>query len=347
MSAARVPAADLKRFCERLLGAYGVDEAQSVAVADNVVWSELVGRANFGFVRLPVYVQRLLSGALNGRCHPAFFSISGNLQIVDGDDGFGQYAGAVAMDQAVALAAQTGVGVVGVRNSNFFGTGAYFVHRAAARGMIALAMSNSFPKVAAHGGLRAVLGTNPFAFGAPRRNGESLMIDMATSALAGSTVRAHMQAGRPLPEGLAIDAQGAPLTDPNKVGEGALLPFGGPKGYALALLVEVLAGVLTGAGVGHGVASMYDNLDESGHNGHFLMALDVARWMPMDGYHERMEALIAEIKGSGGADAVLLPGEIRWRTYRDNLENGIVLAEETRAQLARLAAPHDLSLPWR
>jgi LDH2 family malate/lactate/ureidoglycolate dehydrogenase len=346
MTSVPIAADAVRKFCEALLCAYGVEREQASSVADNVLWSELVGRTNFGMLRLPTYLARVQAGALNPVCRPVFSALAPAAHLLDGDAGFGQYAGECAMDRAIALAAEHGTGIVGVRNSNFFGTGAYFVNRAASSGMIALALSNSFPKVAAHGGFRAALGTNPFAFGAPRRGGDNLMVDMATSGLAGSTVRQHIQSGDALPEGLAVAADGAPITDPEMVGEGALLPFGGAKGYGMALLVEILAGVLTGAGMSHGVASMYENMEQSGDNGHFMMAIDISRWMSMEAYHARFDAFEADVRGSGGKGTILLPGEIRWRNYHENLAAGINLADRLRSTLAELGGLHNVELPW-
>ncbi len=345
---ARIPVPDLMAFCAKLLAAHGVDEEQARNVAENLVWSECVGRRNFGLLRLPVYLERVASGAIKCPCSPRFENLGPSLGLLDGDDGFGQHAGMLAMKHAIELARGTGVGAVGVRNSNFFGTGAYFTHQAADAGMIGLAMSNSFPKVTAHGGLGAVFGTNPFAFGAPRRNGETLMVDMATSGLAGSTVRQHITSGEPLPEGLAVDVDGAPITDPEKVGGGALLPFGGAKGYGLSLMVEILAGVLTGAGVTHGVASMYKDKQEPGHNGHFLIAIDVSRFMPMEAYYDRFEAMVADIRASApDGGEVLLPGEMRWREYAEAQERGIELSPTTIEAVSPLAAVTDAGAPWR
>jgi ureidoglycolate dehydrogenase (NAD+) len=296
-------------------------------------------------LRVPLYLERVAQGGIACPCDTRFEEIGPSLHRLDGGGGFGQHAGAIAMERAVDLAADHGIGVVGVRNSNFFGTGAYFVHQAAEAGMIGLAMSNSFPKVTAHGGVRAVFGTNPFAFGAPRRGGESLMVDMATSGLAGSTVRQHMVDGTPLGEGLAVAPDGSAITDPAKVGEGALTPFGGAKGYGLALMVEILAGVLTGAGVAGGVASMYKDLGHSGNNGHLMLALDVTRWMSMEEYYGRFDALVATIKASG--DDVLLPGEIRWRNARENTAQGIELGADLRARLAEIADPLGIAAPWQ
>lgn len=346
MTGGRIKPDALLDFSAALMAAHGVDQAQSSEVACNMIWSELVGRENFGLSRLPLYLERVRAGGLNCPCTPRLDETAAGTALLDADGGFGQYAGRLGMEHAIAMARQHGTGTVGVRNSNFFGTGAYFVHLAADAGMIGLAMSNSFPKVAAHGGLKPVLGTNPFAFGAPRQNGESLMFDMATSALAGSTVRAHKASSEPLPEGLAIDGAGNPVTDPAKVDDGALLPAGGAKGYGLALFVELLAGVITGAGVSTGVASMYKDVDQVGRNGHFFMAIDISRFLPMESYYQRLEGLVSLLKASQPNGEVLLPGETRWDTYKANSSVGIELAAETRAQLERLNVPHGISLPW-
>jgi LDH2 family malate/lactate/ureidoglycolate dehydrogenase len=317
----RLSRAALEAMIVRVLTESGCSLLQAEATARHMAWCEMVGRHNFGVERIAIHLKRIEAGVLDGRAEPGIERISPSLARIDGGAGFGYAAAECGMTQAIALARESGIGAAGVRNSNFFGAGAYYVNMAAEAGMIGLALSNSFPKVVAHGGLHPVLGTNPFAFGAPRRNGEHLLFDMATSALAGSTVREHIEKGKPLPEGLAIDAQGQPITDPKKVSDGALLPFGGPKGFGLSLMVEILAGVITGAGVGAGVASMYNDFARNGDNGHFLMALDIARFIDMETYHARFEGLVAALKLSGGH--VLLPGEVRWQNARDAEASGI------------------------
>ncbi len=322
----RVAAAVLHGAIVSLLIDHGSSEAQAQATARHMVWCESVGRHNFGIERLPIHLQRMKAGVLDGAAEVILEQVTPSIARLDGGGGFGYHAAEQAMVHAIAMARQTGIGVTGVRNSNFFGAGAYYVNLAAEAAMIGLALSNSFPKVVAHGGLKPVLGTNPLAFAAPRHNGDHLLLDMATSALAGSTVREHLEKGKPLPEGLAIDADGRPITDPAKVATGALLPFGGPKGFGLSLLVEILAGIITGAGVGEGVASMYNDFSRGGGNGHFMLALDIKRFMPMEGYYDRFESLVSVLKASGGA--VLLPGEMRWANYRDSLAQGIEIDEE-------------------
>ena len=317
----RIAAVALSDAIIRRLTENGAAIAQAEATARHMVWCESIGRHNFGIDRIAIHLQRLAAGVLNGTAKPRVEHLTAALALVDGDGGFGYAAAELAMDQAIAKAKGQGIGVVAVRNSNFFGAGAYYVNLAAEAGMIGLAMSNSFPKVAAHGGLLPVLGTNPFAFGAPRATGGHLLFDMATSALAGSTVRAHLAKNEPLPEGLAIDGDGQPITDPAKVNDGALLPFGGAKGFGLSLLVEILSGVITGAGVGEGVASMYKDFTRNGGNGHLMLALDISRFIPLAEYHARFDGLVAVLKASGGH--VLLPGEVRWEKWRDALAHGV------------------------
>jgi ureidoglycolate dehydrogenase (NAD+) len=317
----RIKPARLHDGIVRILTKAGASAAQADSAARHMVWCESVGRHNFGIERITIHVKRLKAGVIDGAADCVPERLGPSLSRLDAKGAIGFHAAERGMAEAIDLARETGVGIVGVTGSNFFGAGAYYVNMAAEAGMAGLALSNSFPKVVAHGGLKPVLGTNPFAFGAPRRNGEHLLFDMATSALAGSTVREHAESGTLLPEGLAIDSHGRPITDPSKVAAGALLPFGGAKGFGLSLLVEILAGVITGAGVGDGVASLYGDFTRNGGNGHFLMAIDISRFMPLNDYHARFDGLVAAIKGSG--DDVLLPGEIRWRNWREAQELGV------------------------
>jgi ureidoglycolate dehydrogenase (NAD+) len=334
----------LRDFITKLFVAHGASQGQAASVSRHMVWCEMMGRHNFGLERAAIQLKRIKAGVLEPQHDAKVESISPSIARIDGRGGFGYYVAERAMEHAIAMARVTGIGVVGVRNSNFFGAGAYYVNMAAEASMIGFAMSNSFPKVTAHGGLRPVLGTNPIAFGAPRRNGAHLLFDMATSSLAGSTVREHITKGKLLPEGLAIDGAGKPITDPASVNQGALLPAAGPKGFGLSLMVEMLAGIITSAGVGDGVASMYNDFSRPGNNGQFLMALDIRRWIDLENYYARFESLIAAIKASG--DGVLLPGEVRWEHFRKVMEKGVVLEERTAETTANFSAQVNLAPPW-
>lgn len=343
----RVGVEDLKTFAGDVLLAHGVNSAQINSVADVMAWSDLVGRSTHGIARLKIHVDRLAKGVLNPTSQPVVSKAGSSMELIDGDRGFGHHVACLAIDRAIDLARESGVGSVGVHNSNFFGAAAYYVNRAAEAGMIGLALSNSVPNVAAFGGAKPVFGTNPLGFGAPRGNGRHFLLDMATSAWSASAVRASLDRGDTLPEGVAVDEAGVQITEPRHVAASTLLPLGGAKGYGLALMIEMLTAVITGAGVSRGVASLFRDMSRSGDNGHFMLAIDISKLMPLGTYYERIEDLIETIKSSNPNNEVLYPGEHRWRTRDDNLANGIPIAPGVAASLDQLARPLGLVVPWR
>ena len=342
----RINSGDLTNFCRQLLQAAGVDDAQAETLTDNLVWCDMAGRRNHGVQRLPILLRHVEAKTIKCPSAPRLELLGETLAHLDADQSFGHHAGRLAIDQACDLAAAHGVGIVGVTNSSFFGAGAYYANRAAERGMISLVLSNSFPKVAAPGGLRALLGTNPFTFGAPRRAKRALLVDLSTASVAGSSVREKAEKGELFPDGIAIDDVGNPIHDPNQVLKGTLLPAAGPKGFGIALMVEVLSAALTGAAMSRQVGSMYKNFDRPGANGHFMMALDVTRWMPVEDFFDRMDLLAQFADASGSDNAVRMPGDARWVAYQDSLKNGIVLEPATMTSIADLAQSHGLTVPW-
>jgi ureidoglycolate dehydrogenase (NAD+) len=334
----RIPLHDLRNFVKQVLAAVDADNYQTQVFADALIWSDLIGRPTHGVWRLPAYIKRIGLGLIKCPCQPTYRYGELAVDVMDGDQGIGHYVGHEAMMRAIELARKNGLGAIGVHNSNHFGTGAYYVQLAAAQGMIGVAMSNSIAKVAPHGGVKAVFGTNPFAFGAPRRNGKSLMLDMATTAMAGSQVMKYAEQSLSLPEGIAVDNQGKPILDPKAVEEGVLLTFGGAKGYGLSLMVEIFSSVLSGALFSTQVGSMFNNFEQPSGNGHFFIALDISRFMDLDGYYERMENLLEQVKSSGlQVDSVMIPGETRWDQYEANIANGIPLDASTVTALKKLA----------
>ncbi len=349
MSSVNIGIEQLRNLTGEILVASGADEKEAVILAEILVWCNQVGRPNQGVWRLPLLTRRFRENLIKSPCTPEFEQSSPSITLIDADQGSGHYIGHIAMQRAITIARETGVGIAGVTNSNFYGAGSYYINLACENGMVGLAMSNSFPKVAAFGGVKSVLGTNPFAFGAPRRNGDHLLVDMATSSSAGSSITKSTEQGIKLAEGIAIDENGNAITDPEKVQSGSLLPFGGAKGFGLALMVEILSGVLTGAGFSHGVKSMYKNFEESGDNGHFFIAIDVQKMIPLDSYYDRMDELIDSVKASAdgieGKD-VIFPGEMRWVEYQKSLVEGISLDEKTAASLEELSEQLNVKIIW-
>jgi len=240
--------------------------------------------------------------------------------------------------------------MVGVHHSNHFGAGAYYVQMAAEDYKMGLAFSNSVPHVAPYGGITATLGTNPFAFGAPTRNGQSILVDFSTGASSGSMIMKAKEEGKNIPEGILIDGNGNAIVDPKHTAAlEVILPFGGAKGFCLGLMVEILSAVITSSGISHEVASMYKNFEKSANVGHLFLAIDIAKLMPPENYFDRMDALIGFIKNAKkrkGVDEILIPGETRWRNYKKQLTEGISLELKTIASLNTLAKELNVPSPW-
>lgn len=343
----RIALDDLTSFVRQILAAVEADNDQARIFADALIWSDLIGRPTHGVWRLPAYTRRIQLGLIKCPCEPRYRHGDLAADLMDGDQGIGHFVGHEAMIRSIEKAREYGLGAIGVNNSNHFGTGAYYVHLAAEQGMIGLAVSNSISKVAPHGGIRAVFGTNPFAFGAPRRNGKSMMLDMATTAIAGAQVMKYAEQGRELPEGIAIDPDGRPIRDPKMVDNGSLLPFGGAKGYGLSLMIEILSSVITGAMFSTDVSSMFTNFEKSGGNGHFFIAIDISRFMELETYYDRMENLCQLVKNTGAEDGhVMIPGEARWQEYDTSLKLGVPLDAATVKALQGLSEQHKIPLPF-
>jgi len=256
------------------------------------------------------------------------------------------FAMRLAMDKARAC----GVGYVGVRNSCHFGAAGYYASLAAERDMIGLAMANDIPSVTAPGARGAVTGSNPLAYAVPTDSGQPILLDMATSAAAGGKVAAAHALGKPVPPGWVVDRDGTPSTDPAAFLQGgALLPMAGHKGFGIALLIEMLSGVLTGAAITRQVVAWIhgDAALPTGHGAAFL-AIDIGAMMPIDLFKKRVAGLVQEVQTTPrvpGAERVYLPGEMEWERRERALATGIVLPPDVVASVLKLAEEAEVRFP--
>jgi LDH2 family malate/lactate/ureidoglycolate dehydrogenase len=337
----------LRDLAAALLSAGGTDESEVGIIADILVWTDLVGRSTQGIWCLKTLLQRLRAGFIQSPCSPEFMQKTDAIALVDGHSGFGRYVGHVGMSRAIELARRCGIGLAVVRNSSHFGAAAYYVHLAAQAGMIGFAFTNAPRRVAAHGGLRPIFGTNPIAFGAPLRDGDCVLIDFSTSMVAGSVLRKGLESNEPIPVGVAVDEHGKPTTNPTEVF--AMLPFGGARGYCLSLLVEILTGVMTGSLMSFQIPYILEKTQGVTRIGHVFLAIDITTLLPLQEYHERMTMLVTAIKDfplQPGISEVLIPGEARWRSYRQQIKEGILLDSKTIESLESLAAERKIATPW-
>lgn len=336
----------LEHFAGDLLCAAGVDRDEANIIAKVLVWTDLIGRSTHGLILLPALVKRYQHGLIMSPCRPEWVQKANTMYLVEGHNGFGPYLGHLAMSKAIEIAAQFGVGVVGVRQSNHFLAGAYYIELAARHGQLGWATSNAFPRVAPYRGITPALGTNPFAFAAPLRDGQSILVDFSTGALSGGAIRQASAEQRDLSQGLVVTKSRRDVINPAQANEETILPFGGPKGFCIGLMVEILSGIITGSATSHEIASFHNDFERPANLGHFFLALDIAKFMPIDHYYERMETLLGFIKAAKlgeGFTEILIPGETRWRNYQRQVVEGIQLSSQIRQSLINLA--EELQVP--
>jgi LDH2 family malate/lactate/ureidoglycolate dehydrogenase len=344
----RIEPLALREFGTRVLRSLGVPEADARLVSDSLVQADLWGHQSHGFLRLPWYVARLRSGAMRVHTDPRVLSDTGPLLLLDGRDGIGQVLTERARVLAVERARRFGVGVVGVRNSNHFGTAMYWTRRAAADGCVAVLTTNASPAMAPWGGREKVLGTNPWSIAAPGADGRVVAVDIANTAVARGKIYLAKNRGESIPETWALGPDGAPTTDPAEGVLGVILPMAGHKGYAITFLMDVLSGALTGSGVGTEVRGPYEP-EGSSRCGHLFLALDPAAFGEPADYAARVEHLVSEVKGvppARGFDEVFYPGEVEDRAEAATLAaGGVLLAEQSLADLVRLGAQSAVPFP--
>lgn len=324
----------------------GLREADAQVIAQDLVAANLRGLDSHGISRIPMYLERIRKGVVNPQPEIKIENITAAVSKVDGDDGMGFLAGHKAMEEAVRLAEQSGIGLVGVHNSTHYGMAAIYVMEAMKKGFISMAYTNSSPAIPAWGGRTAYLGASPFAVAVPSGEESPYVLDMAMTVIARGKIRLAATNGESIPEGLALDNEGAPTTNASEAFKGVCLPFGGAKGSALAMLMDLLAGVLTGANYGGDVKSLY--FDHSGPQnvGHLFIAIKPDLFVPKSEFDSRMDEFVKRTKQlpkAKGFDEILIPGEPEEKKAKERLKNGIPISEQVIEELQKELMRYDLN----
>jgi LDH2 family malate/lactate/ureidoglycolate dehydrogenase len=335
----RIQANSLRDFAAAVYASIGMPEADARLAADTLVRADLWGHQSHGVMRLSWYAARIRSGVCRAVAQPEFVSDFGALAVIDGGDAMGQVLTARAMKEAIRRAKLHGIGAVGLRNSNHFGTAMYFTLMAPPEGCIAFLSTNASPAMAPWGGRVKTVGTNPWSWAAPAGSYSPMALDIANTGVARGKVYLAKQKGQPIPEGWAINARGVPTTDPTEAIEGIILPMGQHKGYAIAVMMDMLSGVATGSAFGSRVHGPYQSEYRSSA-GQFMIAINIEAMQPLADFNARMEQMISELKSvplAQGFDEVVYPGELEARNHETNSRLGIKLPEDTMADLRKLA----------
>ena len=308
-------------------------------IANSITLANLRGADSHGILRVPIYIKRLRKGLVNKSSEFSIETDSPALAICDAHNTMGQVAGRKGMKVAMEKAKQMGIGMAVVKNSNHFGVAAEYSLMAVEEGMFGISMSNATPLMAPTGGLGKAIGNNPLALAFP--NGDvPVAVDMAMTTVALGKVLSKASNREPVPVGWGVDKNGVDTTDPNAITNGGyLLPLGGPKGYALAVAVEILTGVLAGSAVCKEVLSL-QNMEEPLYITHTFIAIDYGRFIPEPAYKERMakmEGFLRNCQLLEGTDRIYLPGEIEEQTHKQRLEQGIQISGDLKSELLQLA----------
>jgi ureidoglycolate dehydrogenase (NAD+) len=342
---------DLSRFCIDALRRCGLSEADARVAADVLVATDAFGVYTHGTKALRGYVRRLRGGGLKADAVPTVCAEGPAWAIVDGHSALGMVTSVFSMERAIAKAKTAGLAYVGVRNSCHFGAAGHYALMAARVDMIGMAMANDYPSMAVLGARKAVLGTNPFAYAVPAGKEPPIFLDIASSTVAGGKVRIAQMKNQPVPDTWMVDTEGVPTTDPFLYPQAAfLLPFGGHKGYGLAMMIEHLAGVLSGTGAMYDLENWVDS-DPSlaTHHGAAFLAFDVGAIRPIDDFKDRVDQLIREIHQTPkakGTERIYVPGEMEWENHRRAVVEGIPLPDDVRESLGALADELGLKADW-
>jgi LDH2 family malate/lactate/ureidoglycolate dehydrogenase len=339
----RVDHESLKNFVAAVLSSYNVPKEHSSIVADVLVTADLMGIESHGVQRLRRYTAGIQVGSVNPKARITVVRESASTALIDGNAGLGQVVAYNAMEVAVQKAGEVGVSVVGVRNSHHFGIAGYYALQAIEKNMIGIVMTNSEALVAYTHTVGRNVGTNPVAVGFPTKNPPPILFDAATSVIPIGKIEVYAKEGKRIPLGWAISPEGKLLDDPKEVlaKKGALLPlgglgedFGGHKGAGLALVVDLLCGVLTGANYGKNVKHTTEK--ERANVGHFMIAINIDKLTPIEIFLERVEEYKGYVKSLTriSEDAnIWIPGEKAWLTMETRKKIGIPIHKNIMREL--------------
>jgi LDH2 family malate/lactate/ureidoglycolate dehydrogenase len=316
----------LKEVVVEVLRGIGAGEDEAPIVADSLVRAEMRGTDTHGLPYLKLLVERVEARMVTLPTRITALKNDGATALLDGGNGIGQVAGWHAMELSIRKAREFGIGLTLVRNTNNLGFLAFYTLRAAARGFVGVTMGNANAAISPWGGSEAFFGTNPLSIAVPG-NGEPVALDMSSSVVARGKVRKAERLGEKIPLGWALDEAGVPTDDPAAALKGTLLPIGGPKGYGLALMVDVLAGMLSGAAFGRDIKSFHQLMGPT-EVGALALAIDVERFMPLPQFRHLLEGYVEAIRGSRkakGTARIYLPGEIESEKEKTSRERGLEL----------------------
>lgn len=319
----------LKSLMKEKLMKAGLTDDHAETAASILTWSDARGIHSHGAVRVEYYSERIAKGGINNAPNFKFEKTGPASANFYGDNGCGFVAATQAMEEAIKMAKENGIAIVGVKNISHSGCMGYYVEMAAKADLVGISLCQSDPMVVPFGGSEPFYGTNPIGFAAPTSDERMVLFDMATTVQAWGKILYARSRKEPIPDSWAVDEDGNPTTDSTKVN--ALLPIAGPKGYGLMMMVDVLSGIMLGLPFGKHVSSMYADLSKGRDLGQLHIVIDPARFTDLQAFKENMSEVLDELKAvkpAKGFDEVCYPGELGAKRLAAYKETGIEIVDD-------------------
>lgn len=338
----------LTNWVKNIFCGVGIEEKHATTIAEHLVLANLRGIDSHGVSKVSIYTKRLEENIVNIDTSYSILKETPVSALLDGKNSMGIPIATKGMEIAVEKAKETGVGIVGIHHSNHAGMLAAYTSYAAANNCIALATTNAPPSMAPWGGREKFFGTNPFSYGIPTGNEIDIVFDMATTVVAKGKIVLAERENRQIPLGWAISKDGKETTNPKEALDGIILPTGGPKGYGIAFLVEVLSGLLTGANYGPYIGDLFTNFEKEQNVGQFFIVMRADLFEDIDVFKERMDRLVKEIrevKRMDNVDKIYLPGEIELELKAKREKAGIPVSQEIVHDLIEISQKYHVTIP--
>ena len=324
---------------KEILSKLGASSEDQELVAEATVDADLKGFTSHGLGRFPQYIISIEAGTINLKDNIVVEKETPAMALINGNSGFGQAVSYKAMQLAIKKAKDVGIACVGVHNSNHFGVTGFYSDLALRDNCIGLVIANTDPAIAPLGASEALIGTNPLALGIP--SDTYITVDMATSATARGKILESKRKGIDIPDGWALDKDGNPTNNPEAALEGSLLPFGGFKGYALSVLIEILTGPLVRAGYGHGVSGTASPTKDC-TKGDLYVVIDPTKFGDFDEFKADTEDFISQIRATG--ENVAIPGDLEVKRIAEAEKNGVAIDDKLYEQLKGICDNLDIDI---
>lgn len=342
---------ELKRFCAEALIQEGLGREDAQLTAEVLAETDAFGTHSHGTKNLHNYIKKFRAGGMDIKATPEILTEGPGFALIDGHSAIGMISAYKAMEIAIDKASNAGISCVAVRNGSHFGAAGYYSNMAAEKNMIGLVFSNVDANMTIPGARGKVIGNNPMSYAVPAGSNPAVFLDIALSSVASLKVVQAKQDGESVPDTWIIDEKGLPTTDPSRYPEvGAMQPMASHKGYGLALMIEVLTGVLSGGGIMSEVPSWLFNMEKENNVSHTFIVIDLSKFIDPGLFNRRMEGVVDylhHIPKAEGTDKIYYPGEIEWNKHALAKKEGICLPKDVEEALLGLSAESGIPIMWQ